>query len=99
MDTYSVSFVDSSGNITTEFDFGAGAEVETAKLTELLNKACDEQGNGFELRRGNEIIAVRKPPAVMAPPTGSKWRSVAIGAVAVLAFSGGFLFTSDRIWV
>ena len=97
MDTYSVSFVDSSGNTTTEFDFGAGAEIEIATLTELLSKACDEQGSGFELRRGTEIIAGRKPPRVKSTGRNRWIRSVAISAVAVLAFSGGFVLTSDHM--
>jgi len=53
IDTYSVSFVDSSGNTTTEFDFGAGPESEIAKLTELLRKTCDEQGSGLNF--GEEL--------------------------------------------
>jgi hypothetical protein len=98
MDAYSVSFVDSSGKISSQFDFGAGAEIEIDRLTKLLGKACDEQNGGFELRRGNQIIGGRKPAASVVTPARNRWiRSVTIGTVAVLAFSAGFLITSDHI--
>ena len=98
MDAYSVSFVDSSGKVTSQFDFGAGAEIEIGRLTKLLCKASDEQGGGFELRRGNQIIGGRKPTVGAVTPAQNRWiKSGAIGTVAVLAFSAGFFITSDHI--